>query len=82
MKLGNKIYLIPFLFFIYSNISIADDKIISTPLVNIDEIKPSFEEVVEENETQSKKKLKEKGNNENLNSSQTVLIGLDKITAK
>ena len=30
MKLGNKIYLIPFLFFIYSNISIADDKIIFT----------------------------------------------------
>ena len=82
MKLGNKIYLIPFLFFIYSNLSIAEDKIISTPLVNIDEIKPSFEEVVEENETQSKKKLKEKSSNENLNSSQAVLIGLDKITAK
>ena len=42
MRLGNKILFL-FLFFIY-NSSFAEDKIISTPLINLNEIKPSFEE--------------------------------------
>ena len=83
MSLGSKISLFIVSFFISLNFSIADDRIVSTPLINIDEIKPSFEEFDEENESaQTDKNLKEKKNNDNLNSSQAVLIGLDKITAK
>ena len=81
MKLGNKI--IFFLFFFYLNFSYAEDKILSTPLLNIEKIKPSFEELDEENQNiLLNQKLKEKKNSSNLNSSQVILIGLDKITAK
>tara|TARA_B100001564_G_C20416213_1_gene567982 strand:+ start:174 stop:698 length:525 start_codon:yes stop_codon:yes gene_type:complete len=84
MKLGNKIcfYLI-FFFFLFSSL-IADDKIISTPLLNIDKIIPSFEEVEDDNDDiYSKRNLKEKENGiSKLKSSQVILIGLDKITAK
>ena len=63
--------------------SSAEEKIISTPLINVDEIKPSFEEPSEENENVSlNENLKEKKNLNNLKSSQAILIGLDKITAK
>ena len=31
-----------------SNNSISEDKIISTPLINLEELKPSFEEIVNE----------------------------------
>ena len=84
MKLGNKllILLLSISFFTYL---IAEEKIVSTPLINIDEIKPSFENFDETDENiSSNKKLKEKRikNSQNLNSSQAVLIGLDKITAK
>ena len=81
MKLGNKI--IFFLFFFNLNFSFADDKILSTPLLNIEKIKPSFEELDEENQNiLLNQKLKEKKNSANLKSSQVILIGLDKITAK
>ena len=62
----------------------AEEKINSTPLLNIDEIKPSFENLDEKNNENisSTKKLKEKKNSQNLRSSQAILIGLDKITAK
>ena len=50
MKLGNKNYLILILFLILINFSFAEEKITTSPLINIDEIKPSFEELVEENE--------------------------------
>ena len=65
MKLGSKILLIIFLSLIFSNRLISEQKITSTPLINIDEIKPSFEELDEKNENISsnqiikeKKKLK------------------------
>ena len=59
MKLGNKI--IFFLFFFNLNFSYADDKILSTPLLNIEKIKPSFEELDEENQNiLLNQKLKEK----------------------
>ena len=81
MKLGNKI--IFFLFFFNLNFSYADDKILSTPLLNIEKIKPSFEELDEENQNiLLNQKLKEKKNSAILKSSQVILIGLDKITAK
>jgi hypothetical protein len=49
MKLGNKIIKIFILFFFLLNISFAEDKISSTPLINVEQIIPSFEEPVEEN---------------------------------
>ena len=84
MKLGNKIYSILILFFFSFSLLIADEKITSTPLINIDKITPSFEEIDEEKENiSSKQNIKEKKNNiTKLKSSQVVLVGLDKITAK
>ena len=83
MKLGSNLFLFLLLnvyFILYLK---ADEKIISTPLINIDEIKPSFEIFDENNENNSSnKEFKEKKNKQNLKSSQAVLIGLDKITAK
>ena len=85
MKLGNKIYLILILslYFTQTTVTHSEEKIISTPLINVDDIKPSFEEPSEENENiSSNENLKEKKNINNLKSSQAILIGLDKITAK
>ena len=83
MKLGSKIYLILFLYFFETNLSIAEQKITSTPLLNIDKIKPSFENLEEGNENTSLGiNLREKKNFTNLKSSQAIIIGLDKITAK
>ena len=83
MKLGNKIIKIFLLFFFLLNISFAEDKILSTPLINVEQIIPSFEEPVEENENISiNQNLKEKKKPPELKSSQAILIGLDKITAK
>ena len=83
MKLGNRIYQILILFFFFFNFSKADEKISSIPLINIEKIKPSFEELANENEKiPSGQNLKEKKIIKNLKSSQAILIGLDKITAK
>ncbi len=83
MKLGNNIYLIIIIFFFSSNISYTEEKISTSPLLNIEDIKPSFEELEEVNENTSlRKDLKEKKIFSNLQSSQAILIGLDKITAK
>ena len=85
MILGNKICLILILtlYFIQTTVTRSEEKIISTPLINVDDIKPSFEEPSEENENiSSNENLKEKKNFNNLKSSQAILIGLDKITAK
>ena len=48
MKLGNKIYLILIFSFLISSYSFAEEKITTTPLINVEEIKPSFEELDEE----------------------------------
>ena len=82
MKLGSKIYCILF-FLSILNVSQAEEKIVTSPLINIEKIKPSFEEIIEDNEnTAVNKILKKKKNLSNLKSSQAILIGLDKITAK
>ena len=82
MKLGSKIIFILLFFFIHLK-SISEDKISSNPLLNINEIKPSFEESDDTNEkTSATKNLKEKKLSLSLKSSQAILIGLDKITAK
>ena len=83
MKLGNKINFILVFFLLSSNFLIADDKITTLPLINMKEIKPSFEELnMDTEETFSKQNLKEKKGIQSLKSSQAIIIGLDKITAK
>ena len=83
MKLGNKIYIFLFLILMPLKFSMADEKITSSPLLNIEKIKPSFELSDTDNErTYSSPNLKKKKNTTNLKSSQAILIGLDKITAK
>ena len=63
MKLGNKIYQIVIFFSFFLTFSVADEKITTTPLINIEEIKPSFEELFDENEKISlSRNLKEKKN--------------------
>ena len=64
MKLGNKILIILILFLNIKFFLIADEKITSSPLINIDKIKPSFEEFEENNEKVSlNQNLKKKKNN-------------------
>ena len=84
MILGSKLNLFLILFFLTYKPSLAEDKIISAPLINLDKIKPSFEELNEENENlTSNQNLKEKKIIKNtLKSSHAILTGLDKITAK
>ena len=83
MKLGNKIFSIFFFSIILLETSLAEQKIITSPLINIVDIKPSFEELDEKNDNiNPKQSLKAKKNKKMLKSSQAVLIGLDKITAK
>ena len=85
MRHGNRIkyFLTIFFIFFQSNL-FTEDKISSTPLLNIDEIQPSFEITDEKNENVYKdNKIREKKiKNQNLSSSHATLIGLDKITAK
>ncbi len=83
MKLGNKaIFILIFLSYFYSHSS-AEDKITSTPLINLDQIKPSFEEIDEKEDLVLKNnKIKTKEKNVINSSSSATLIGLDKITAK
>ena len=67
MKLGNSVNQIIILFFFLINFSNADEKISTTPLINIEKIKPSFEELVNENENISlDNSLKEKKNKKKL----------------
>jgi len=85
MKLGNSKFILSiFLFFFYNLTSLAEDKILTSPLINLNELKPSFEEVedsindITSNEIiKDKKKISPKNN-----LSSAKFIGLDKITAK
>ena len=85
MNLGNsKLILSIFLFFLYSFSTLSEDKILSTPLINLKELKPSFEGVDkllnEEIDSGKIKEKKKKSSKTNILSAQ--FIGLDKITAK
>ena len=51
MKVGNKNNIFFLLIFFSSNLCFAEDKIVSTPLINLEKIKPSFEEFNEDVET-------------------------------
>ena len=70
-----------FLIFFFSNIALSEEKILSSPLINLEEIQPSFEVPENDNESFSSNLIKEKKNNKKDNS-HAVLFGLDKITAK
>ncbi len=83
MKHGNnfKIYYFLIVFF-FPNIILAEEKILSTPLINLNQIQPSFEVSDDENESlTTNNAIKEKKNSNKINA-HAVLIGLDKITAK
>ena len=90
MKLGNLKYFIFLIFFIISLPAIAADKIESVPLINLEELSPTFEEDKDELEKLEK-------SNASLNSNENILEepvvtkddkiyinlkALDKITAK
>ena len=55
MKPGNRfnIKFLLFIFYFISSISFAEDKITTSPLINLDKIKPSFEEVDQESSNSS-----------------------------
>ena len=83
MKLGNK-FIFFLLILLLPSKSFAQDQITSSPLINLNKIKPSFEEIEERDEKLPLKQyLKEKkkiGQKNNL--PHATIIGLDKITAK
>ena len=84
MTLGNKFKILFVLFFFLSSYPLhAEQKITTSPLVNIEKIKPSFEDLQEEKENISSSDIKEKRKTlNNVNAPHAELIGLDKITAK
>ena len=85
MKLGSYRFILSFLFlFFYNLTSLAEDKVSTSPLINLNELKPSFEEVEDlSNNTISNEVIKNKKKNLSKNNlSSAKLIGLDKITAK
>jgi hypothetical protein len=86
MKLGNNriiIIIASLFFFNLISISIAEDKILSSPLINLDQLEPSFEEVDEDSKDENNSKIiKNKKNLKINNQSSAKFIGLDKITAK
>ena len=61
MRPGNRIIFVFIFLSLTIDFSIAEEKITSSPLINVDEITPSFEELEEENENISlHQNLKEK----------------------
>ena len=85
MILGNKILIITLisLFFLIFK-SFAEDKILTAPLINLEKIKPSFEDVDEniEDKLNEETVINKKKDSLIKNSLSAKLIGLDKITAK
>ena len=83
MKRGNNFKIIySFLGLFFSSTILAEEKILSTPLIYLNQIQPSFEVSDDENESFTTiNPIKEKKNNKRINA-HAVLIGLDKITAK
>ncbi len=82
MKLGNNLKLFFVIFILLINKLLADDKILSSPLINLDNIKPSFEIFDDKSDIKIIEKIKEKKFKNKDTLSNVVLIGIDKITAK
>ena len=84
MRLGSRKYILIILILsLYNLTSLAEDKILSSPLINLSELKPSFEEVDESiNEIKDGEMIRNKKIILKKNTSSAKFIGLDKITAK
>jgi len=84
MKLGNKISLILFFFLFFSSSLISEDKILTSPLLNLNELKPSYEEVedIKITDLNNELILNKKIIHPNNNFPSAKFIGLDKITAQ
>ena len=85
MKLGNSKFILSiFLFFFCYPLLFAEDKILSAPLINLNELKPSFEEIDNSmDDISGNDSIKDKKEILPKNSiSSAKFIGLDKITAK
>ena len=86
MKLGKINLLLIIISFFFNLNAASEEKIISTPLINLDKLKPSYEELENEDSNKEKNeiiKLKERKKNLTDNNTKWVnLLGLDKITAK
>jgi|TARA_B110000444_G_C18764767_1_gene559393 hypothetical protein len=89
MKLGKIKIIILVLFFNSSLPLLAEDTISSVPLINLENLKPSYEEdekdeVKIENNNSIKIKEKNTKNTNNTNNKKVIInmLGLDKITAK
>ena len=93
MKLGNFrkfIFFLPFFLFVSTLSIFAEDKIVSVPLINLEELSPTFEEEKDELEKIEKKNVN-LNNTENIIEKSNIkknekiyinLKALDKITAK
>ncbi len=78
----SKILLILFFFTLTFNL-FAEDKILTSPLINLEKLKPSFEETDESTvDYLGNEIIKNKDFLPGSNSANVELIGLDKITAK
>jgi len=85
MKLGNSTFILSIFLLLFHHLSsVAEDKISSSPLINLNELKPSFEEIdnstddiTNNHSIKNKKEILPKNNLSSAN-----FIGLDKITAK
>ena len=87
MKLGNKyFYLLLLNSFFFNSVLFSNEEILSSPLINLEKLKPSFEESVDNDQLingneviQNKKKNIKKNISKNISAK---FFGLDKITAK
>ena len=83
MNLGNNLIIYFFLLIAIAFPVQSEDRISTSPLINLNQIEPSFENIIEKNESSTnQKKIRERKKKSSLSSSHAILIGLDKITAK
>ena len=82
--LGTKFNIFSIFFLVFSFSVLANEKIVTTPLINLDQIKPSYEtpDLKEENLGNNRNLKKKTKKNQLSNKPHVILIGLDKITAK
>ena len=86
MKLGKIKHYLVFIMLTITSSLIADDKILSAPIINLESLKPSYENLENEKDNNLKSNTKIKKRNiidKKKNNIKFVnLLGLDKITAK
>ena len=64
MKPGNYRFILSFFLLMFYSTSFAEDKVSTSPLINLNELKPSFEEIEESTEeTTSNEIIKDKKKN-------------------